>query len=135
MLVAAIGIAAVEEQSEFVRARGRRHHDAPAPRRDARADIGVLQVAVARRARGRERQPVVSSARAIGQRHRHARARSDVVALTVKTGAVTVTVGLVAARVDPPPLISRNWYGPGVPGIVTVHVRVVTPVPTFVNWR
>jgi hypothetical protein len=52
---------------------------------------------------------------------------------TVGTGfgpCVTVTVGLVAARVNPLFGNSRNSYVPGVVGICTVHVRVVTPPPT-----
>ena len=42
----------------------------------------------------------------------------------------TVTVGLVAARVNPSFRNSRNWYVPAVLGTVIVHVRVVTPAPT-----
>ena len=46
----------------------------------------------------------------------------------------TVTVGLVAARVYPLFGNSRNSYVPGVDGMFTVHVRVVTPAPTHVHW-
>src|SRR5262245_673689 len=42
----------------------------------------------------------------------------------------TVTVGLVATRVKPLLGNRRNSYVPGAVGIATVHVRVVTPVPT-----
>jgi hypothetical protein len=47
-------------------------------------------------------------------------------------GAVTVTVGLVATRV----LFtnSRNSYVP-VSDAAIVQVRVVTPAPTFTDWR
>ena len=44
----------------------------------------------------------------------------------------TVTGGLVAVRVSPLFGKSRNSYVPAVSGVVTVHVRVVTPVPTYV---
>src|SRR5512134_2171070 len=68
------------------------------------------------------------------------------VSLTVRTGwppgggggggaAATVTVGLVAARTYPLFRNRRNSYVPGVVGIVTVHVRVVTPAPTKVHVR
>src|SRR4051812_35389721 len=61
-----------------------------------------------------------------------------VVALTVSTGAVpatdcTVTAGLVAVRVYPLFGYSLNSYGPVMDGAVTVHVLVVTPVPTYTN--
>ena len=39
---------------------------------------------------------------------------------------------LVAVRVNPLTGKNRNSYAPGVCGVVTVHVRVVTPVPTYV---
>ena len=42
--------------------------------------------------------------------------------------ASTVTGGLVARRALP--TNKRNSYVPGVSGIVTVHVRFVTPAPT-----
>jgi len=45
-------------------------------------------------------------------------------------GFTTLTGGLVAARVKPLFRKSRNSYCPGAVGIVTVHVRVVTPAPT-----
>ena len=47
----------------------------------------------------------------------------------------TVTVGLVAHRVNPSFRNSRNSYVPGVFGAVIVHVRVVTPPPTYVHCR
>jgi hypothetical protein len=60
---------------------------------------------------------------------------ATVVVLTVSVAGdggsgVTVTAGLVARRVKPPFGKKRNSYCPGVVGTVTVHVRVVTPVPT-----
>ena len=58
---------------------------------------------------------------------------SDVIAGAGFTAASTVTTGLVAARVYELFGKSRNSYCPGVEGIVTVHVRLVTPVPTYVN--
>jgi hypothetical protein len=42
----------------------------------------------------------------------------------------TVTTGLVAVLVNPPLGKYRNSYVPGVVGMVTVHARVVTPLPT-----
>jgi hypothetical protein len=42
----------------------------------------------------------------------------------------TVTAGLVAARVEPLLRKRRNSYVPAVDGAATVHVRVVTPLPT-----
>jgi hypothetical protein len=42
---------------------------------------------------------------------------------------ITVTVGLVAARVYPLLRKRRNSYVPAVAGAATVHVRVVTPLP------
>ena len=42
----------------------------------------------------------------------------------------TVTGGLVATRVVVLLTKRRNSYAPAVGGIVTVHVRLVTPVPT-----
>ena len=46
------------------------------------------------------------------------------------TVTATVTGGLVAARVYPLLGNRRNSYCPGVDGIVTVQVVVVTPSPT-----
>jgi len=43
--------------------------------------------------------------------------------------ASTLITGLVAINV-PCPTNKRNSYAPTVSGIVTVHVRVVTPAPT-----
>src|SRR5687768_4958401 len=52
---------------------------------------------------------------------------------TVSAGPVTTTTGLVASRV--PALVNRrNSYDPGTIGIVGVHVRSVTPVPTDVYF-
>jgi hypothetical protein len=48
--------------------------------------------------------------------------------------ASTVIGGLVAARVEPLFRNSRNSYVPAVDGIVTVHVRVVIPAPTYVHF-
>lgn len=49
-------------------------------------------------------------------------------------GGVTVMVGLVAAMVYPLLSKSRNSYVPAVEGMLTVHVRVVTPAPTYVQF-
>jgi hypothetical protein len=43
----------------------------------------------------------------------------------------TVIVGLVAARTEPTK--SRNSYAPAVVGMLTVHVRLVRPAPTYVH--
>jgi hypothetical protein len=61
-----------------------------------------------------------------------------VLALTVNTGGgagATVTGALVASRTQLPCLYSRNSYCPALAGAVTVHVRVVTPAPTYWNCR
>ena len=49
------------------------------------------------------------------------------------TGYCTVTVGLVAARVNPPFRNNRNSYVPGVVGAAMVHDVLVTPAPTYVH--
>jgi hypothetical protein len=59
---------------------------------------------------------------------------SELIVGTGFGGVVTVTAGLVAARVNPLLRNSLNSYVPAVEGIVTVHVRVVTPVPTYVQF-
>ena len=46
--------------------------------------------------------------------------------------ADTVTAGLVATLVYPLSRNRRNSYVPGVDGMLTVQVRVVTPPPTYV---
>jgi hypothetical protein len=60
------------------------------------------------------------------------------IAVTDGTGLIeasTVNVGLVAARRNPLSTNNRNSYGPAVGGAVTVHVRLVTPAPTYVDCR
>ena len=60
---------------------------------------------------------------------------SDVIAGGALIDGSTVTGGLVAASVKTLFRSSRNSYWPGVDGIVTVHVRLRTPVPTYVKRR
>src|SRR5215470_227736 len=50
---------------------------------------------------------------------------------TSDVGVPTVIVGLTAARPEPSLRKSRNWYCPGVVGMLSVHVLVVTPAPTY----
>jgi hypothetical protein len=59
------------------------------------------------------------------------------VAFTARDGGkpTTVTGTLVAAREYPLFGKRRNSYVPEVVGIVTVHERVVTPLPTYVYCR
>jgi hypothetical protein len=47
----------------------------------------------------------------------------------------TVTAGLVATRVKPWLRKRRNSYWPRVAGMVTVHVRFVTPRSMRRSWR
>jgi len=61
--------------------------------------------------------------------------RTHLTDLTDLTYCVTVTAGLRAVIVKLSFRSSRNSYVPGVVGIVTVHVRVVTPAPTHVHCR
>ena len=60
---------------------------------------------------------------------------SDVATGVGLTDESTVTKGLFAARMFSPLTNRRNSYVPAVSGIVTVHVRSVTPSPTQVHWR